>query len=380
MKKYFLYFLVLLALNACSSKEPKNSTTNIENSTISSNLVQLDKDQIQQANLKMAVLDKGTASMEVHLNGKIDVPPTAVASVSIPMGGYVQDINLIPGNYVKKGSTIATIKDPQFVQLQEDYLSAKAKSVYLSQDMDRQKLLLQQDAVSKKTFQLLQSEFNTNAIALKGLAEKLKLINIDPSTLSIDKISSKVNLIAPISGYVSKVNLNRGKYVAPTEVLLELIDPNDVHAAITIYEKDITLFKEGMKGKVVLANEPNKFYLVSVLAVSKNLDDDKSGLLHCHFAAVPKNMLPGMFLTADFSVNNANTVIVPINAIQRFQGVDYIFIQQSANQFEAKQVTVGTINKTTAAILNPEATEWLGKNIVVENAYSLLGKLMNKSE
>ena len=91
-------------------------------------------------------------------------------------------------------------------------------------------------------------------------------------------------------------------------------------------------------------------------------------------------MLPGMFLTADFSVNNANTVIVPINAIQRFQGVDYIFIQQSANQFEAKQVTVGTINKTTAAILNPEATEWLGKNIVVENAYSLLGKLMNKSE
>jgi len=380
MKKYFISFLILLALNACSSKEPKNSTTNTKDSTISSSLVQLDKNQIQQANLKMAVLEKGTASMEVHLNGKIDVPPTAVASVSIPMGGYVQDINLIPGNYVKKGSTIATIKDPQFVQLQEDYLSAKAKSVYLSQDMDRQKLLLQQDAVSKKTFQLLQSEFNTNAIALKGLAEKLKLINIDPSTLSIDKISSKVNLIAPISGYVSKVNINRGKYVAPTEVLLELIDPNDVHAAITIYEKDITLFKEGMKGKVVLANEPNKSYPVTVLAVSKNLDDDKSGLLHCHFASVPKNMLPGMFLTADFSANNANTVIVPINAIQRFQGVDYIFIQQSANQFEAKQVTVGTINKTTAAILNPEATEWLGKNIVVENAYSLLGKLMNKSE
>ena len=380
MKKYFISFLILLALNACSSKEPKNSTTNTKDSTISSSLVQLDKDQLQQANLKMAILEKGTASMEVHLNGKIDVPPTAVASVSIPMGGYVQDINLIPGNYVKKGSTIATIKDPQFVQLQEDYLSAIAKSVYLSQDMDRQKLLLQQDAVSKKTFQLLQSEFNTNAIALKGLAEKLKLINIDPSTLSIDKISSKVNLIAPISGYVSKVNINRGKYVAPTEVLLELIDPNDVHAAITIYEKDITLFKEGMKGKVVLANEPNKSYPVTVLAVSKNLDDDKSGLLHCHFASVPKNMLPGMFLTADFSVNNANTVIVPINAIQRFQGVDYIFIQQSANQFEAKQVIVGTINKTTAAILNPEATEWLGKNIVVENAYSLLGKLMNKSE
>jgi cobalt-zinc-cadmium efflux system membrane fusion protein len=380
MKKYFISLIVLLALNACSSNEQKTNPLNTEDSTLENTIVALDQNQLKEANLQMAVLEKGTASLDLHLNGKIDVPPTAIASVSIPMGGYVQDINLIPGNYVKKGSTIATIKDPQFVQLQEDYLSAKAKSAYLSQDLDRQKLLLQQDAVSKKTFQLLQSEFNTNAIALKGFAEKLQLINIDPVGLTIEKISSKVNLIAPISGYVSKVNINRGKYVAPTEILLELIDPNDVHAAITVYEKDITFFKEGMKGKVTLANEPNKSYAVSILAVSRNLDDDKSGLLHCHFVAVPKNMVPGMFLTADFSVNNTSAVIVPINAIQRFQGIDYIFIQKSANQFEAKQVTVGNINKTTAAILNPEASEWLGKNIVIENAFSLLGKLMNKSE
>lgn len=380
MKKYFISVLVLIAFNACQTDKKATETNKITTSSVGSMLVQLDKDQLKEANLKTAILEKGNASIDIHLNGKVDVPPTAVASVSIPMGGYIQDINLIPGNFVKKGSTIATIKDPQYIQLQEDYLTAKSKSVYLSQDLDRQKLLLQQDAVSKKAFQLLQSEYNTNAIALKGLAEKLQLINIDPSSLSVDKITSKVNLVAPISGYVSKVNINRGKYVAPTDILLELIDPNDVHAAITIFEKDITLFKEGIKGKVVLANEPNSSYPVSVMVVSKNLDEDKTGLVHCHFLNIPKNVVPGMFLTADFSVKSADAVIVPVTAIQRFQGVDYIFIQKSANEFEAKQVTLGAINKTTAAILNPEATEWVGKNIVIENAYSLLGKLMNKTE
>ena len=380
MKKYFISVLVLIAFNACQTDKKATETNKSTTSSVGSMLVQLDKDQLKEANLKTAILEKGNASIDIHLNGKVDVPPTAVASVSIPMGGYIQDINLIPGNFVKKGSTIATIKDPQYIQLQEDYLTAKSKSVYLSQDLDRQKLLLQQDAVSKKAFQLLQSEYNTNAIALKGLAEKLQLINIDPSSLSVDKITSKVNLVAPISGYVSKVNINRGKYVAPTDILLELIDPNDVHAAITIFEKDISLFKEGIKGKVVLANEPNSSYPVSVMVVSKNLDEDKTGLVHCHFLNIPKNVVPGMFLTADFSVKNADAVIVPVSAIQRFQGVDYIFIQKSTNEFEAKQVTVGAINKTTAAILNTEATEWLGKNIVIENAYSLLGKLMNKAE
>jgi cobalt-zinc-cadmium efflux system membrane fusion protein len=380
MKKYFISVLVLIAFNACKTDKKVTEINKVAASSVGSMLVQLDKDQLKEANIKTTVLEKGNASIDIHLNGKVDVPPTAVASVSIPMGGYIQDINLIPGNFVKKGSTIATIKDPQYIQLQEDYLTAKSKSIYLSQDLDRQKLLLQQDAVSKKAFQLLQSEYNTNSIALKGLAEKLQLINIDPSSLSIDKITSKVNLVAPISGYVSKVNINRGKYVAPTDILLELIDPNDVHAAITIFEKDITLFKEGVKGKVVLANEPNSSYPVSVMVVSKNLDEDKTGLVHCHFLNIPKNVVPGMFLTADFSVKNADAVIVPVTAIQRFQGVDYIFIQKSTNEFEAKQVTVGTINKTTAGILNPEATEWLGKNIVIENAYSLLGKLMNKAE
>lgn len=380
MKKYIISFVFISSIMACKSGDKKSTISEKSSEKVFSGSVYLDQEQLKQANLKMALLEKGTASIEVHLNGKIDVPPTAIASVSLPMGGYIQDINLIPGNYVKKGGVIATIKDPQFVQLQEDYLTAKTKAAYLSQDMDRQKQLLQQDAVSKKAFQLLQSEYNSNAIALKGLAEKLQLINIDPNNLTIEKISSKVNVVAPISGYVTKVNINRGKYVAPTDILLELIDPNDVHAAITIFEKDITLFKEGIKGKVVLANEPNTTYPVSIMAVSRSLDEEKSGLLHCHFLNAPKNVAPGMFLTADFSVQNAEAIVVPIDAIQRFQGVDYVFIQKSNNEFEAKKVTIGAINKTSAAILNKEASEWIGKNVVIENAYSLLGKLMNKTE
>jgi len=380
MKKYIISFVFIAFIVACKSEDKKTTVSDKSSEKVFSGKVYLDQEQLKQANLKMALIEKGAASVEVHLNGKIDVPPTAIASVSLPMGGYIQDINLIPGNYVKKGGIIATIKDPQFVQLQEDYLTAKSKAAYLSQDMDRQKQLLQQDAVSKKAFQLLQSEYNSNAIALKGLAEKLQLINIDPNNLTIEKISSKVNVVAPISGYVTKVNINRGKYVAPTDILLELIDPNDVHAAITIFEKDITLFKEGIKGKVVLANEPNRTYPVSIMAVSRSLDEEKSGLLHCNFLNAPKNVAPGMFLTADFSLQNDEAIVVPIDAIQRFQGIDYVFIQKSNNEFEAKKVSVGVINKTSAAILNQEASEWIGKNVVIENAYSLLGKLMNKTE
>jgi cobalt-zinc-cadmium efflux system membrane fusion protein len=315
-----------------------------------------------------------------HLNGLVDVPPTGIASVSIPMGGYVQDINLIPGTYVKKGQVLATVKDPTYVQLQENYLAAKAKLLYLQQDIDRQKTLLTQEAVSKKAYQQLQADFATNQIQVKALSEQLKLINIQPDNLTTEKMTSLVQLIAPISGYITKVNINRGKYVTPSDILLEIMDPNDIHAAITIYESAIAGFKVGMKGTVSLTQDPTKKYPVSILAVSHNINEDKTGLLHCHFEKTPSNVLPGMFLSADIVVETNEAVLIPIESVQRFQGKDFIFIQTAQNEYEAIEIQVSQTNTEYVTVSNADAKSWIGKPLVVKNAFSLLGMMMNKSD
>lgn len=379
MKVLYTILLTTIFLSGCGrNTNPK--MTKEDAVDVASNMVQLTKEQVNLAQLELAPIEKGKMKGMTHLNGVIDVPPTGIASVSIPMGGYIQDINLIPGTYVKKGQVLATVKDPAYVQLQENYLSAKAKLIYLQQDIDRQKTLLTQEAVSKKAFQQLQAEFNTNAIQLKALSEQLKLINIQPESLTTEKMSSLVQLVAPIAGYISKVNINRGKYVTPSDILLEIINPNDIHAAITIYEKDIANFKVGMKGTVTLTQDPAKKYPVSVLAVAHNINEDKTGLLHCHFEKIPANVLPGMFLTADMVVETKDAVLIPIASVQRFQGKDYIFIQSSTNTFEVIEIQVRQSNAEFVTVSNADANAWIGKQIVIKNAFSLLGKLMNKSE
>ena len=380
MKTIYTILLTTIILSSCGTNP--NSTTTKQDSAadIASNMVQLTKEQASLAQLVIAPIQQGKMKGMTHLNGVIDVPPTGIASVSIPMGGYIQDINLIPGTFVKKGQVLATVKDPAYVQLQENFLSTKAKLNYLQQDLDRQKALLSQEAVSKKSFQQIQADYNTNAIQLKALSEQLKLINIQPENLTTEKMSSLVQLVAPIAGYISKVNINRGKYVTPSDILLEIINPNDIHAAITIYEKDIANFKVGMKGTITLTQDPNKKYAVAVLAVAHNINEDKTALLHCHFDKIPANVLPGMFLTADMVVETKDAVLIPIESVQRFQGKDYIFIQTSENVFEAKEIQVTQSNTAYVTVSNADANAWIGKQIVVKNAYSLLGKMMNISE
>ena len=375
----YTILLTTIILSSCGTN-PKSTTTKEDSVDVASNIVQLTKEQASLAQLELAPIEQGKMKGMTHLNGVIDVPPTGIASVSIPMGGYIQDINLIPGTFVKKGQVLATVKDPAYVQLQENYLATKAKLSYLQQDLDRQKTLLTQEAVSKKSFQQIQADYNTNAIQLKALSEQLKLINIQPENLTTEKMSSLVQLVAPIAGYISKVNINRGKYVTPSDILLEIINPNDIHAAITIYEKDIANFKVGMKGTVTLTQDPAKKYPVSVLAVAHNINEDKTALLHCHFEKIPANVLPGMFLTADMVVETKDAVLIPIVSVQRFQGKDYIFIQSAENVFEVKEIQVIQSNATFVTVSNADANAWIGKQIVVKNAFSLLGKLMNKSE
>jgi cobalt-zinc-cadmium efflux system membrane fusion protein len=380
MKTFFTILITTIILSSCGN-QPNSTAVNKEAAiVVESNLIQLTKEQAALAQLGFAPIQLGKMKGIAHLNGVVDVPPTGMASVSIPMGGYVQDINLIPGTYVKKGQSLATVKDPTYVQLQENYLAAKAKLVYLQQDIDRQKTLLSQEAVSKKAYQQLQADFTTNQIQVKALSEQLKLINIQPDNLTTEKMTSLVQLIAPISGYITKVNINRGKYVTPSDILLEIMDPNDIHAAITIYESAIAGFKVGMKGTVSLTQDPTKKYPVTILAVSPNINEDKTGLLHCHFDKIPSNVLPGMFLSADIVVETNEAVLIPIESVQRFQGKDFIFIQSAENEFKAIQIQVIQTNTEFATVSNVDAKSWIGKSIVVKNAFSLLGMMMNKAE
>jgi cobalt-zinc-cadmium efflux system membrane fusion protein len=158
------------------------------------------------------------------------------------------------------------------------------------------------------------------------------------------------------------------------------MDPNDIHAAITIYESAIVGFKVGMKGTVSLTQDPSKKYPVSILAVSHNINEDKTGLLHCHFEKIPINVLPGMFLTADIVVETNEAVLIPVNAVQRFQGKDFIFLQSAENEFKAIEIQVVQTNTEFVTVSNADAKSWIGKSLVVKNAFSLLGMMMNKAE
>ena len=377
MQKLLIYIVLIISIASCKGDAAVEGPKKIisDNTT-----VDLDSAQLNNAGIVTDTPSIQTIHTTIKANGTVDVPPQSMVSVSFPLGGYLKTTSLLPGASVKKGEVIAVMEDQSYVQLQQDYLSAKARMDYLTEDVQRQKELSDADAASKKNYQLALSDFKIQQVLIKSLEEKLKIIGINPSTLNVNSISRDVNLHSPINGFVTKVNVNIGKYVNPSDVLFELVNPDDIHAAVTVFEKDINSFKAGIKGVVSLADQSGTKYNVEVILVAKNIDDTRSGLVHCHFENPSHNLLPGMFLTGVFELNNKATDAISEEAVVKYEGKEYIFLTKNGTTFSLHQVETGA-RENGYVELEPDSVKvWMQTRVVVKGAYALLGMLKNKIE
>jgi cobalt-zinc-cadmium efflux system membrane fusion protein len=376
MYKIIILSLVLLVSSCANSKkEEPNKNNNVE-----TNIVALSSQQLKQVELQTSLAETKTLHETIKVNGLVDVPPQNMVSVSFPLGGYLKKTQLLPGMSVKKGEVIGIMEDQTYVQLQQDYLVDKAKMDYLSADLQRQKELSDAEATSKKNYQQVLSDYKMTQVMIKSLEEKLKIIGIDPAELTVQNISRTVSLRAPIDGFVTKVNVNIGKYVNPADVLFELVNPDDIHAALSVFEKDMPLIQKGMKGTVALSNNPKKLYEVEVLLTTKNINEQRTGLVHCHFENPSHDLLPGMFLNGSFDLAATASKVLPEESVVRFESKEYVFIAKDSSHFEMVEVQTGTRQAGFVAIKPIAALNWESTKFVTKNSYRLLGMLKNKAE
>jgi membrane fusion protein, heavy metal efflux system len=376
MKKLFYYIAVLLLAASCSSPTEKAGEAE---KPVDENVVTLTDVQIKNAGIETGPVQQQNLNAVIKVNGVVDVPPQNIVSVSFPLGGYLKHTTLLPGMHVNKGQVIGIIEDQGLVQLQQDYLMALARLHYLQQEYDRQKELSEQQVSAAKTFQQAQADFAAQKVLVKGLSEKLRLININPGTLNENTISRSVSLYSPINGFVSKVNVNIGKFVNATDVLFELINPDDIHAALTVFEKDMPKIKVEQLVKVSFVDDPGHEYDCEVILVTRNVDANRSGIIHCHFKTRPKNLLPGMFLNATIHIENVPSLTVPEEAVVRYGNLQYIAQVTGKNNFQLVAVETG-IRENERVAVSATATELSGMQVVTKNAYAVLGKMKNAPE
>jgi len=364
---YSLFLFILLLLTGCGHTSSDTQTNEQETNNKSITLTDAQK---KNSTISIGSLLQKDLSEIIKVHGKIDVPPQNLISVSIPMGGFLVSSDLLPGMHVKKGQVIAVLEDQQYIQLQEDYLTTKVRLEQAEADFIRQRDLNESKAGSDKVFEKAKAEYQSLKVILRSLAEKLELLHINAKTLTEQSLSRRVKIYAPFNGFVSKVFVNIGKYVNPSDVLFELVNPKDIHVNLHVFEKDIVKLSIGQNLIVYTNSNPDKKYPCEILLISKDISTDGTAEVHCHFEQYDQTLIPGMYMNADISVDHSHVMCLPEESIVSFEGKQYIFLKEHNDSYTIKDIQTGIRDKGYVQILNPEDLQ--KKSIVIKGAYSLL--------
>ncbi|MCD8740665.1 efflux RND transporter periplasmic adaptor subunit [Mucilaginibacter roseus] len=376
-KIYSMLLSAALLLTACTGKKAQQNTAN-EEPEADTTIVKLTPAQIKNAGIETGRPIMGKVTGVLKLQGAIDVPPQSTVSVSFPLGGYLKRTDLLPGVHVRKGQVLGVLEDMQFIQLQQDYLSAREKFRYADSEFKRQRELNASKASSDKVFQQARAEMETELVLMRALSQKLELIGINPRTLTAANISKSVNILSPIDGFVSKVNVNIGKYTSPTDVLFELVNPKDIHLALDVFEKDVDQLSIGQKVVTYTNAHPEKKHDAEIILISKNLNEDRMANVHCHFEDFDASLLPGMFMNAEVEVNDATALTVPEDAVVRWQNQFYVYVKTGADTFRMTPVSPGNQSNGRQQISGGAVTN--KTELVTKNAYALLMKMKNSAD
>ena len=241
MKNIYIFLFLLLFL-ACGNKE--NNTETVESSTTESNVISVTKAQFKSEQMVLDTLKTLDFSTGIAVTGMIDVPPKNKSSITTFIGGYITNTPLLVGDEVKKGQLLVSLKNPEYVEIQQNYLEVAEQLNYLKAEFNRQKTLFDEEITSEKNYLKAQSTYKSSLATYNGLKKKLQMMNISTAAVEQGNITSTINLYAPINGNVTKVNVSNGAYVAPNDVILEIVDIDHIHLELSVFEKDIMHIKK----------------------------------------------------------------------------------------------------------------------------------------
>jgi cobalt-zinc-cadmium efflux system membrane fusion protein len=373
-------------LGSCNT-ENQSASEKGEEEILPEDIVELRDDQIKLAGIETGSVEIRSLGNTMRVNGIVTVSPQSTASVCMPLGGFIKNTTLLPGNAVLKGQTLAVIENQDFVDIQQSYLEAKNKLVYAKGEFERHTDLYNNDVYSAQNIQQVTVEYKNLVAMVRSLEQKLLLIGMDPGQVREDNITSTINLVSPIRGYLKSVNINIGKYVAPTDVLFEIINSDRLFLELTLFEKDADKVSAGQKLKFHINNESEEHDAV-ITQTGKSITNDKTYLVYASVAGNCKNILPGMYVNANIDGLNKTVTALPSEAVVSFDDKDYIFVFEKEKEEEGKpfveyrmiEVKKGATSSGFTEIAFPQGFDTNTAKIVVKGAYNLLSAKKNAGE
>lgn len=351
MKK-ILYISAILFLSACANK-PKDKAAELadlksQEAALNGKITKLEtelgkKDSVKSTDVSTFIVNPGKFTNYVQIQGKIDAQDNVMAYPQSP--GVITAIYVKPGQRVRKGQLLAQLDNSV---LNQNIAQAETQ-VNLNRTLfERQKNLWDQKIGTEVQFLQAQTALQSSLKQVASLRQQADMYRIT----------------SPINGTVDQMDLKLGQIAQPGSAGIRIVNGDILKVKADVPESYATRVNQG-DNVLVLFPDAHDSLTTKISFAAKVIDPASRSFGVEVRLPQHKTLRPNMtaiLKIADYSKSNA--LVAPINAIQRSEAGDYVFVD-AGGIAKRKNVKVGASYGGKSEILSGLSP---GDELVTEGA------------
>ncbi|HOC89055.1 MAG TPA: efflux RND transporter periplasmic adaptor subunit [bacterium] len=200
------------------------------------------------------------------------------------------------GQSVQKGRTVITLDKSGATS---QYFQAEANYKNAGKNLERMKALLAEGAISQQLFDATQTAF-------------------DVAKANFEAARSAVELVSPISGVITALNVNLGDLSQPGAVLATVADIRRMKVIFSVNEADVMQLAPGQSVEIWSEGGPKAPVQGKIVQISRSADvRSRSFEIKALFSnTADQRYRPGMFCKVALTISpRSNALVVPAGAI-----------------------------------------------------------------
>jgi cobalt-zinc-cadmium efflux system membrane fusion protein len=266
---------------------------------------------------------------------RIQYNMNAFADVRAAIPGIVRDVRVDLGESVEKGDVLFVLESARVGELQAKIRSAEQQQDVARSNLDRKEKLFAKDLTSKRELELARQDFEEATATLRSLQESLRL-----SGSSSGSSGGRYVVRAPLGGIVVKRPGVVGAFATEETSLASIADTSTMWGMLDVPERDSFALAKGQSVELAVDGAGSRTFTGEITWIAPEVNprtrsievraeiDNADGRLRANqFAEATIGIAPG-----------SNGLVVPRDAVQRFDDVSVVFVRAEKGTYEPRRV------------------------------------------
>jgi cobalt-zinc-cadmium efflux system membrane fusion protein len=344
-----LFILAPGVLAGCGSGpgQAESNMTSYSSSEAKADTAELFKvPEDQMAHVQIATVEKSQIPRVLRLTGAVAYNAFKTTPVFSAVGGPVMEILAEPGQDVRSGQTLLTVRSPDYSAARSAYMKALSASELSDKNFERSKDLYEHHAIAERDLQQAESDRAQAQADLQSSEDALRALGLKDleAVKKATKTTSEIPVLAPVGGQIVERLVGPGQLLqAGSTQCFTISDMSTVWVLVNVYQNDLAYVHSGDAVEITTDAYPTTFH-GKISYVAAALDPTTRTVQARIVTENPGNKLKkDMYVNATVQAGALKDVLtVPDSAVLRdTENMPFVYVLSGTNQFARRQVKIG---------------------------------------